>query len=61
MERTTWYFPKPLHEKKKLNKQEEQQLFYRLAEDFSAILNREVIINNHHPIRYDDGFTSHLL
>ena len=61
MERTTWHFPKPLHEKKKLNKQEEQQLFHRLAEDFSAILDRGVIINNHRPIRFDDKLTPSII
>lgn len=57
MERTTWHFPKPLHDKKKLNKQEEQELFYRLAKDFSSILDREVIINNNYPIMFNDEST----
>ncbi|RDI40919.1 GNAT family N-acetyltransferase [Falsibacillus pallidus] len=57
MEHIIWHFPKPLHEKRKLSELEEQKLFYRLAQDFTSMLDREVIINNHIPIDFNKRVT----
>lgn len=52
MNSKTWYFPQPYNQKR-FTQEEEQQLFYNLAKEFSTILSREVVINTGHSIIFD--------